>query len=562
MRNFIFVFAAIVVLALAYTAVAAPMFRDVPPDHWAYEAIDYLQQQGVVEGYPDGTFRGNRSFTRYEMGMVIARIYSKFEDYMESKPEADWEGINARLDRLSNEFKDELASMGVRIDQLEGQVNKNTDDLRKLKAMIKESNVSGVYRIRTGAYANTGVVDWSNDFGHEQCLILNVNFMPEENIKFDFSLTSIETQGAVGTAYVPGANNEFVGAPAGTPPYGNAQNGSSFVLDMAKATIDLTPYTNSFGDDPTITVGRQYFSEGEFGLAGDNGYRSDFGYRFDTSWRDGTWAFYAGAYRVEAPFTAMIPGVTQPYNPFTYSFGSSVVNRIDNDDYVNLGFKYRGREGTVPGHNHDLEVNLDGSPNGYGAEQFIGLSGNAEIPWFDQYWLNGIRSEWLWTPNNASDYDAEDIGLEDMSLIVELDVYNNGNTKFNLAWADIPQMEGLPVFANVDNDPFSEYDFTVNGVGDAFNFSREGKNYFPADFEGIGATFEHTFANDLYGKATWYSGKRINAYFDSRPDLLKFNFRYPFAKNASLGLDVISSGQYNGLEDAITLVRGEFLLHF
>jgi hypothetical protein len=561
MRNLIFVVAAIAVLAVG-TAASAAMFRDVPPDHWAYEAIDYLQQQGIVEGYPDGTFKGNRTFTRYEMSMVIARIYSKFEDYVKSQPQADWEGINARLDRLANEFKDELASMGVRLDQVEGQVNKNTDDIRKLKAMIKDTNINGFYRIRTGAYVNTGVVDWSNDFGHEQYLQLNLNFMPEENIKFDFSLTSAETQGAVGTAFIPGANNEFVGPPGGTPPFGATQNASSFVLDVAKATIDLTPYTSSFGDDPTFTVGRQYFSEGEFGLAGDNGWRSNFGYRFDTSWHDGIWAFYVGAYRVEAPFTAVVPGVTQPFNPFTYSFGSSVVNRIDNDDYVNAGFKYRGREGVVPGHDHHLEVNLDGSPNGYGSEQFIGLSGNAEIPWFDDEWFNGIRAEWMWTANNASDFNAEDLGLEDMSLIVELDVYNDGTTKFAVAGASIPQMEGLPVFANVDNDPFSEWDFTVNGVGDAFNISREGKNYFPSDYEGIGATFEHTFNNDLYGKVTWYTGERINAFFDARPDLLKFNFRYPFAKNASLGLDVISAGQYDGLTDAITLVRGEFLLHF
>jgi len=562
MRNLIFVFAALAVLMVASAVSASPMFRDVPPDHWAYEAIDYLQQAGIVEGYPDGTFKGQNLFTRYEMGMVIARIYSKFEDYMKSKPEADWEEISARLDRLSNEFKDELASMGVRLDQLEGQVNKNTDDIRALKAMIKDSNVSGVYRLRTGAYVNTGTLDWSNDFGHEQALMLYLGFQPEENIKFDFSLTSFETQGAVGTAYVPGANNEFVGPPGGTPPFGNVQNASSLVLDEAKATIGLTPYTNAFGDTPTLTIGRQYFSEGEFGLAGTNAYRSDLGYRFDTSWHDGTWHFYTGAYRVEAPFNPPIQGVNQPFNPFTYNFGSSVVNRVDHDDYVNMGLKYRGREGTYPGHDHHLELNLDGSPNGYGAEQFIGLSGNAEIPWFDVNWVNGISAEWLWTPNNVSDFDAEDLGLEDMALIAELDVYNDGVTKFCLAGADIPQMEGLPVFANVDNDPFSEWDFTVNGVGDAFNISREGRNYFPADFEGFGATFEHTFPNDLYGKVTWYTGTRINAYFDSRPDLLKFNFRYPFAKNASLGFDIISAGQWNGLEDAITLVRGEFLLHF
>ncbi len=554
MRRLIFAFT-FLALAVFASSAYAQMFRDVPPDHWAYEAIDYLQQEGIVEGYPDGTFKGQNPFTRYEMAMVIARIYSKLDEKLAAFDPSKIADLEARLDRLANEFKDELAEIGMRLDQVESQASQNKKDIDQLKALIRESNISGVYRVRTGAFVDTGVVDISNDFGHEQWLELHLGFQPEENIRFDFSVTSAEAQGAVGTAFIPGANNEFVGPAA--PPFGNAQAASSFVLDEAKATIDLTPYTDSFGDTPTLTVGRQYFSEGEFGLAGDNGWRSNFGYRFDTSWDEGTWAFYLGAYRVEA-----VAGVNPYFNPFTRSFGSSVVNAVDNDDYVNLGFKYRGREGTVPGHDYDLALNIDGSPNGYGAEQFLSLSGNAEIPWFDDEWLNGVRAEWAWVPNNVSDFDAEDIGLEDMSTVVELDVYNDGRTKFSLAGASIAQLEGLPVFANVDNDPFSEWDFTVNGPGDAFNISREGKNYFPSDFEGLGVTFEHTFQNDLYGKLTWYTGERINAFFDSRPDLLKLNFRYPFAKNASLGLDLVTSGQNDGLEDAITFVRGEFLLHF
>jgi hypothetical protein len=46
------------------SAAAAQEFTDVPEHHWAYEAIDYLQEAGLVEGYPDGTFKGDRPFTR------------------------------------------------------------------------------------------------------------------------------------------------------------------------------------------------------------------------------------------------------------------------------------------------------------------------------------------------------------------------------------------------------------------------------------------------------------------------------------------------------------------
>ena len=51
---------------------AVDSFSDVPQGHWAYEALDYLAQHGVIEGYKDGTFQGNRTMTRYEMASIVA----------------------------------------------------------------------------------------------------------------------------------------------------------------------------------------------------------------------------------------------------------------------------------------------------------------------------------------------------------------------------------------------------------------------------------------------------------------------------------------------------------
>ena len=79
-RAFVLLVGVLVGLCSAGIALAQE-FDDVPADHWAYEAIDYLQQAGLVEGYPDGTFKGNRAFTRYEMAMVIARVFTKLSDW-------------------------------------------------------------------------------------------------------------------------------------------------------------------------------------------------------------------------------------------------------------------------------------------------------------------------------------------------------------------------------------------------------------------------------------------------------------------------------------------------
>ena len=81
-------------------------FVDVPADHWAYESIAKLEQAGVVEGYGDNTYRGNRLMTRYEMAQIVARAMSK----------------GAKVDKLAAEFKEELDRMGYRVSDLEKKI--------------------------------------------------------------------------------------------------------------------------------------------------------------------------------------------------------------------------------------------------------------------------------------------------------------------------------------------------------------------------------------------------------------------------------------------------------
>ena len=68
---------ALVVGAASTTFAAANPFSDVPADHWAYDAVTELQAKGVVNGFPDGTYRGNQNMTRYEMAQIIAKALAK-----------------------------------------------------------------------------------------------------------------------------------------------------------------------------------------------------------------------------------------------------------------------------------------------------------------------------------------------------------------------------------------------------------------------------------------------------------------------------------------------------
>ena len=106
--------AAVAALTAGVSAYAANPFSDVTPDDWAFQAVSDLSVQGVVEGYPDGSFKGERNMTRFELAQIIARLMAK-EDQLNAEQQAT-------LDKLAGEYADELANLGVRVANLEKKV--------------------------------------------------------------------------------------------------------------------------------------------------------------------------------------------------------------------------------------------------------------------------------------------------------------------------------------------------------------------------------------------------------------------------------------------------------
>jgi hypothetical protein len=155
-RKLVLSLAAVLVLALVAPVVGQP-FADVPTNHWAYDAIAELAAKGLVEGYPDGTFKGNQPMTRYEMAMVVARIIARIEAIPTPPPpevrRADLDAVRrdltaatgriaasertiATLQRLVNEFRAELQALGVRVTALE-------EELSALRARLDNTRVTG-----------------------------------------------------------------------------------------------------------------------------------------------------------------------------------------------------------------------------------------------------------------------------------------------------------------------------------------------------------------------------------------------------------------------------------
>jgi hypothetical protein len=148
MRKVALAIAASLVLAVVAPAFSQP-FADVPTDHWAFDAIAELAAKGIVEGYPDGTFKGDRAMTRYEMAMVVARLLARIEAIKipapappakVPPPEVSRADITT-LQRLINEFRAELAALGVRVTAVE-------EELAALRARLDNVRITGDVRFR------------------------------------------------------------------------------------------------------------------------------------------------------------------------------------------------------------------------------------------------------------------------------------------------------------------------------------------------------------------------------------------------------------------------------
>ena len=149
--------AALVVGAASTTFAAANPFSDVPADSWAYDAVTTLAADGVIDGYPDGTYKGQNTMTRYEMAQIVARAMAKTDLEKADK---------ALVDKLAAEFAEELDNLGVRVADLEkksdnvkfgGELRYRYYDIDRDSAAGDETHNKVLFRLEPKAYiGNSG----------------------------------------------------------------------------------------------------------------------------------------------------------------------------------------------------------------------------------------------------------------------------------------------------------------------------------------------------------------------------------------------------------------------
>ena len=193
--------AAVAALAAGASAYAANPFADVSTSDWAYQAVSDLSDQGIVEGYPDGTFKGQTNITRYEMAQIIARLMAKEDQYNAEQ--------RATIDKLAGEYADELDSLGVRVSNLEKKVG--------------NISWSGDARMRYQSNDNKDAEGWTGR--------VRINMKGQVNDK-----TTVNARLSTGSVNFKGEDNADVNAEA-----------LNVVHDFGAWDITLGRYSNNFG---------------------------------------------------------------------------------------------------------------------------------------------------------------------------------------------------------------------------------------------------------------------------------------------------------------------------
>ena len=154
------------IVAVLTPVSASPLFPDVPEQHWARDAVADLAAKGIIEGYPDGTFKGDRAATRWEMALMLQRTLAKMSaEHAKFATKTDLEALRA----LVNQLKDELDALGIRVRNLEENVSsldKRTTELERIRfygyiqTMMVGIDVRG--SLNNAGTRNVPVVDWTN----------------------------------------------------------------------------------------------------------------------------------------------------------------------------------------------------------------------------------------------------------------------------------------------------------------------------------------------------------------------------------------------------------------
>jgi predicted porin/prefoldin subunit 5 len=270
------------------TGLTFAQMRDVPPGHWAYQSIEQLVQLGILEGYPDGTFRPNRTMTRAEFAQAIARAYRNIDERLraldrrisEIRPQDGQQVDTSALERQINElraqieelkklneaiqtlqrlaqtFQQELAGLGVDVDTLKRDFASLRARVEALEGKEEKFKMSG--DLTFGVYGAHSI-DGKDVFTLNRTRLGSGKFLQEIAVPHELGLTfsgQINDEVSGSATFILGNYLPYVGGSGlsaltnFTGPYTIGNTDIVIWEAFVKAPVDI------FGAKVNLTVGR------------------------------------------------------------------------------------------------------------------------------------------------------------------------------------------------------------------------------------------------------------------------------------------------------------------
>ncbi len=162
-----------VVLGVVVMAVQLMAFKDVPRSHWAYKAVIALSKLGILTGYPDNTFRGENTVSRYQLAYALYKMVIYVQEYVENEvSNTDYlASLKRELSRISDmsakaykwamENSDEISRLKLRMDEMEKKIESGSgegisnvfEEIASLKSEF-DQKLQGISVRLDGKYSN------------------------------------------------------------------------------------------------------------------------------------------------------------------------------------------------------------------------------------------------------------------------------------------------------------------------------------------------------------------------------------------------------------------------
>ena len=221
-------------------AQAGPL-SDVPLNSWAYDAVSQLAKDGIIKGYPDGTYKGNRPMTRYEAAVLAYRAV----DMIEAQITAG-KAVDAKLASDIAAANKLIAAFGAELKSVENHVNalQQEADATQKTVAGHTAQIGALNDFAKRAYIKVTDIFTSFAYGAN----VNANCGPGAYAAAGGVTTYCATTGG-GNALLPGVKTGGYGPAFGNiPPSGNLPNGqrnSGLAFNYFKLSLTGNPSPNT-----------------------------------------------------------------------------------------------------------------------------------------------------------------------------------------------------------------------------------------------------------------------------------------------------------------------------